>query len=311
MKEYGKGKQVNGNAALSYGQGKHIKVGGSLVKVDENQYKLEAELETPFENYRHNKITVQTKGSPDERHITSNVQVTSDGKQSSLDTELQLSEISPLVKLNLKRFDGKTIELHLKSNRVSDAEFDGAIKINFEVFNFLFEGNWNANIDNIQNFFLKANLNSPALKLNKVYLEAQNKPGKGDRKIQITIKTAGKNWLSGTTTYQGREEQGKFIAEGSGSFKIKEESTSGNFKYISQRLSAEKNGEEGIDVSLDVNLGKRTFDYGFKLTDKQVKLLNLYCEKNKECSRIEINSKLNHNGEFFQFLIYTFNSLRS
>lgn len=300
MNENGKQKQVNGNAALSYGQGKNLKLGSSIIRVDENNYKVEAEFETPFEGYRNTKLTVQTKRSTDEKHITSNLQIASDGRQFSLDTELLLSDISPLISLKLKKFDGKSVQFYLKSNKVSDTEFDGQIKITVEP-SFLFEGNWNANIDNIQDFFFKANLNSPALKLNKIYLEAQNKPGKGERKIQITVKSAGKNLLTGSTNYQTREEQGKFVVEGSGSFKMKEESSSGNFKYISQRLLAEKNGEEGIDISLAVNLGKRTLDAQLKMSDKQIRLFDSYCGKPNECSRVEINSMIKHNGEYFQY----------
>lgn len=285
---------------MSYGQGKNFKLGGSLISANENQYKLETDLETPFENYRNSKFIVQTQRSTDQKHVTTNIKVITDGKQLTLDIEVQLSDISPLVNLKLKTFDGKTSQFFFKANTISEREFDGEMKITSEAIDFLFEGNLNANIDNIQNFFVKANVNSPTLKINKIFLEAHNKPGKGDRKIQITLKSAGNNLLSGTTTYQTREEQGKFIAEGTGSFKIKGESTSGNFKYVSQRLSSEKNGEDGIDVTMDINLGKRTFDAEYKLSDKQLRLFNSYCEKPKECSRIEINSKIKHNGKFLK-----------
>lgn len=306
LSENGKQKKVDGNAALLYGQGKNFKVSGSATRQDENQYTVEVELQTPFENYRNSKLSVQTKRSPDQNHINSNLQLITDGKQLSLNTELILSDISPLVNLQLKTFDGKLTQFYLKTNKVSDKEFDGAAKVIYEANNFLLEGNWNVNIDNIQDFLVKANVNSPSLKLNKLSLEAQSKPGKGDRRIQINIKSAGKNWLSGTTTYQTREDQDKFVAEGSGSFKIKDESVSGNFKFNSQQLSIEKNGEQGIDISLDINLGKRTFDGEFKLSDKQFRLLNAYCDKAKDCLKIEINSKTAHNGKCVETLLIQF-----
>lgn len=288
---------MNGNAALTYGQGKKFKLGGSLVKSEENHYKAEAELETPFENYHNTKFVAETKQSSDKKHLTTNVKVNADGKELKWDSNLQLSDIAPVVDLKIKTFDGKAVEFYFKGSKISDRDFSGQLKVNWEAIHFLFEGDLNANVENIQNFLVKANVNSPTLKLNKLYVEAQNKPGKGDRKILITIKSAGANLLTGSTNYQTREENGKFIAEGTGSFKVKDQSTSGNFKFVSQRLLADKNGEEGFEISLDVNLGKRTIDGIFKLTDKQLKLLNSYCEKPKECSRIEINSNVKHSGK--------------
>lgn len=299
MNESGKQKKLNGNAALTYGQGKNFKVGGSIVRVDENQYKLELDLETPFENYRKSKFSVDTKRSPDQTSVTSDIQINVDGRQLSLATELQLLQTRSLIDLKLKTFEGKTTQIYLKNNIISDKTFDGEIKLSCETTDFLFEGNWNVNIDDVKDFLLKVNLNSPNLKINKIYVEAQNKPGKGDRKILITVKSAGKNLLTGSSTYNIREEQGKFIAEGSGTFKIKDESVNGNFKYVNQRLFAEKNHEEGVDISLDVNMGKETFDSKLKLTDKQFRLLNSYCNKAKECSKVEINSKVKQSGKFF------------
>lgn len=303
INENGKQKRLNGNAALTYGKGKNFKITGFVERVDENEYKVNAEIDTPLENCHKTKLSVQTKRSPDQKHITSSLQVNTDNKLLSLDTELKLSDISPLVDLKLKSFDGKASQFYFKTNRVSYKESDGEIKIIHEPNNFLFEGNWNTHIDNIEDFTVKVNLNSPPLKLHKLSLEAHNKPGKGDRKIQITIKSAGKNWLSGSTSYQTRDELGKYMAEGSGTFKIKEESSSGNFKYISQPLSSEKNGEDGFDVSLDINLGKRNFDSAFKLTNKHLKLMNSYCENTKECSSFLINSEVKHNGQHDKLIL--------
>lgn len=298
LKEKGKEKQLNGDAAFSYGQGKNFKFTGSLVSANENQVKIDAQIETPFEKYQKTKFHLQSQRSPDQKHITGKLQVDTDGKKLALDSELQLSDISPLVDLKFKSFDGKSSQIYFKANTITEKEFNGELKLSCEPADFLFESNLNANFDNIQNFFLKAAVNSPTLKINKISIEAQNKPGKGDRKIQITVKQADKNLVTGTTSYQIHDEQGKFLVEGSGTFKVKGESRSGNFKYISQRLGGEKNGEEGIDVSLDVNIGKTTLDAELKLTNKQFKLLNSYCQKPKECSRIEINSDIKSNGKF-------------
>lgn len=87
------------------------------------------------------------------------------------------------------------------------------------------------------------------MKLDKIVAEATNKGGKGGKKIQFTVTQAGKNYISGSTTYKASEERGKFILEGSGTVKVKDESKSANFKFTRENLETEKNGEQGINVS--------------------------------------------------------------
>lgn len=97
LKENGKRKEASGNAGFSYGQGKKFRVDGSIVREDENQYKIQGELDTPFENYQKTKFTVQTKRTTDQKRTTSSARVNVDGKEASLDTDLQLSDLSPVI----------------------------------------------------------------------------------------------------------------------------------------------------------------------------------------------------------------------
>ncbi|KAJ8950746.1 hypothetical protein NQ318_011239 [Aromia moschata] len=278
--ESGKQKQISGDLAVQYGQGKNLKIDGTLAKTGDHQYKLEAEINSPMEEYKNTKLVVETKRSEDNRHVSSNVQVVSDGKTWDLTSELLASELTPLINVKLKCPEGKVSQFYVKGNKQQ---------------NFLLEGNIDANIESIEQFFIKGNVHSPNLKLDKVSFEAHNKPGKTGRRIQVVVKSAGKNLLSGSTSYQAREEQGRYVVEGSGSFKIKEETKSSNFKYICQRLSQEKNGEDGIEVTFDAGLGGRAIDAELKVTNKQFRIQNSYCEAKKECAHIEIDSKTNAN----------------
>lgn len=53
-----------------------------------------------------------------------------------------------------------------------------------------------------------------------------------------------------STSYKANEEGGKFIVEGSGSVKVKDETRTATFKFMRQQLEQEKNGEQGIEVSV-------------------------------------------------------------
>ncbi|CAG9820471.1 unnamed protein product, partial [Phaedon cochleariae] len=291
VKENGKQKQLNGNVAVQYGQGKNLKVEGSVSRKDENNYNLDATIITPYEGYKKTVLSVDTERSEDRNHVKSKVALNSDGKEWKVDTEISASQIAPLVNIQVKCPKGKRSQLYVKANRASTSQFGGEFKILCEERDFLLEGKLDANVDTIENFNIKGNVNSPALKLNKISFEAHNQPGKTGRKIQVVVKSANQNLMSGSTNYQAREEHGKYIVEGSGSFKIKEETRAANFKYIISNLSSAKNGEEGFEIAFDGAIGNNAIDAELKVTNKQFRILNSYCEKNKECAHFEVDSK--------------------
>lgn len=83
--------------------------------------------------------------------------------------------------------------------------------------------------------------------------------------------------------------------EGSGTVKLYEENKSANFKYIRNNLSLEKNDERGVEISFDAILGNKAIDSELKITNKQFRILNSYCEEKKQCAHIEVDSKTNVN----------------
>lgn len=94
-----------------------------------------------------------------------------------------------------------------------------------------------------------------------------------------------------------RQEHGKFIVEGSGNFKLNDKDQSGNFKYIITTLSSDKNGETGEEVNFDATLGNKAIDAELKLTNKEFRYLNSYCEESKQCAHIEVNAKTDINSK--------------
>ncbi|XP_023030403.2 retinoid- and fatty-acid binding glycoprotein apolipophorin [Leptinotarsa decemlineata] len=294
-KTEGEKKQVNGNVAVQYGKDKNFKAEGSLIRPNKNEYKINTEINTPYDGYKKTIINVDTKTSDDHKHVTSQTTVNHDGKLWTLDSEIRASDISPLIDIKVKDPEGKKVQYYLKVDKHADRESKGESKFLCERSDFLFEQNWDVNVNNIENFFIKWYGNSPNYHLNKVLFEAQNKPGKTGKRIQFTITSAGKNIVSGSTNYQARDEHGKYVVEGSGSVKIKDATKPLSFKYICHQLSLQKDGEQGIDVSLDASVGNMAIDSEFKTTNKQFRYLSSYCETNKECTHVEIDSKVNSN----------------
>lgn len=63
-------------------------------------------------------------------------------------------------------------------------------------------------------------------------------------------------------------------------------------------MTVEKNGEIGVEVSFGASLGSKAIDAEYKITNKQFRIMNSYCEENKQCAHIEVDSKTTSAGKF-------------
>lgn len=288
-------KEMKGDLGVEYGKGKKLSGDFSLVRLQPHEYKLDVKFETPTEKFKSNHLQVHSKHNEANTHFQSEVILTSDGKTWTSNTEIVLSEIAPSVDIKIKCPEGKLRQFTAKITKMSDRQLGGQLKIVNQKDNFLLEGTVDANIENVDDFHVKVTANAPTLKIDKYVIEAQNKPAKTGRRIQVTAKSGNKNILAGSTSYTAREEHGKVIIEGSGSFKLHEETKSANFKYIRQNLVQLKNGETGLEISFDASLGNKAIDAEFKATDKQFRILSSYCEEKKQCAHVEVDVKTTSN----------------
>ncbi|CAG9770462.1 unnamed protein product [Ceutorhynchus assimilis] len=282
------------SVTVNYGKGQTVKYDVALDRLAEHQYKLVLAMQTPIEGYKSSQMTVNTKRVK-ENHAVSDVVLVVDGKTWKTNSELIISDISPLIDFKLTTPEGKVKQLYFKANKISNRQFDGAVKLIDEQNDFIYESSGAVNVEDVENLIVKGQVNSPKLNLDKIEYEAHNKGGNGDRKMQVSVKTAGKNYISGNLNYAAKEENGKFIIDGHGNFKVKDESKSGNFKYIIEQLDQQKNGEQGVQISFDAAIGSKAVDSEYKLTNKHFRLQNSYCEQKKECAYFEVDNKINAN----------------
>lgn len=250
---------------------------------------------TPGEKVKstHLQVNVKSNEKDEKEHFDS--KLTIDGKPYQLTGDFETSELTPSGKLVLKHPDGKVDELAVKIRKANPSEFAGDLTVIAKTFNFDLVSSVDAKFRTVDEFNVKIQADSTSLKLNKVVFEALNKGGKGGKKIQFNAKSADKNILSGSTNYMIRNEGDKFILEGSGSFKVNEESKTANFKYMTHVLTNEKDGETGVEHLFDAKLGSKAIDAELKYSNKQFRFHNSYCEEKKQCAHIEIDSKLSTN----------------
>ncbi|KAL1502570.1 hypothetical protein ABEB36_007695 [Hypothenemus hampei] len=285
----------SGSVAVSYGKGQTIKGDASLEIPNDHNYVLKTGLQTPFEGYKNNRLTVQTKRSKDYKEVDASLDLDLDGKNWKAQSELGLNELAPIINVKLTNPEGKLTQFFVKGNSISIRNFGGELKLVNEEKSFLLDSSLTVNLENPQNLIVKGQVNSPSLKLNKIIFDLHNKDTSNDHKLQVNVKSGGKNLISGNIAYAAKDENGKQIIEGSGTLKVEDESRTANFKYIQERLEDAKNQESGSQVSFDGSIGDKAIDAEFKLTNKHFRVQSSYCEQKKECAYVEVDNKININ----------------
>ncbi|XP_046751140.1 apolipophorins [Diprion similis] len=152
-------------------------------------------------------------------------------------------------------------------------------------------------VSKIDDFSIIFNFDSDKVQTRKIHGEiANNKVAKGGKKIVISISSEGKNIVLGSTSYKKHSEGGKLIVEGNGSLKIRDSTKSSSFKYTRQQLTSDIDGELGVTSLLTFNFGPSSIVSEYKLTDKEVFVLNSYCEQSADCAQVKLQSKSSQTG---------------
>ncbi|XP_017768375.1 PREDICTED: apolipophorins [Nicrophorus vespilloides] len=279
------------DVSLQYAKGKNLKGDFSVVHVSKNEMHLEMKLSTPFEHAKLTTIQQKITRSEDRKHAATHIVLTVDDKKYVIEESLDNTETSPGFLIQVTMPDGKTDKISVKINKPNPTKFGSEVIVALNQYDFTFDGTVDANIESIEDFALTVKLDSPKLKMDKIVLEAKNKHNKAAKEIEIHATANGKNIIKGSTKYKTRDEGGKYIAEGSGEFTVKDQKQTGNFKLMKQTLVMDKNGEQGFEISFDAVLGNKAVDADLKMSNKQFRVMNSYCEEKKQCAHFEVDSK--------------------
>ncbi|KAK9874207.1 hypothetical protein WA026_002563 [Henosepilachna vigintioctopunctata] len=270
-------------------EGRTIKGNAVLSRLASKEYQFDSSLDFQNDQSKHHlKVQTKTTGHCD---VSTQATYISNGKKYFLDSDLNLKEKEPKIDVKFTYPDGKVSQFFVDVKRPSDRRLSSNVKVNSQLRDFLLEGGLDINAESLENFSVKVDANSPKLNINDVVFKISSAPGGAGKHVNIDITSAKKNIISGSAVVSSREEQGKFIVEGSGNFKVENQDKSGNFKYISTSLTAGKNGETGEEISFDASLGNKAIDAELKWTDKEFRYTNSYCEESKQCAHVEVDIK--------------------
>lgn len=228
--------------------------------------------------------------SDDNKNLNTDITLSTNGKKYTLTNDVTISETNPAFDLKVTYPENKISRISAKFNRISPEQFNGDINI-ANIKDFSLEASGEANLESVENFLIKIKVNSEKLQWKNVNIEILNKPTKSGNRVQFSAKSGATNLLSGSTSFESKEEAGKLIVQGSGEVQVKDNKKKASFKFIRKNLDAVKDNEKGLEITLDGSLGSKKVVGELIISDKQLHFRKQYCEDNQNCAHIDVTSK--------------------
>ncbi|XP_012523598.1 apolipophorins [Monomorium pharaonis] len=249
---------------------------------------VKAKATTPYEKLHNIDLELNHEREKNGHVRKTDAALNLDSTKYTLKSEIREGNVSPMMHVIFTCPSGKT-ELLSKFDKLGEHEYTGEWKI--ETPKGFAIADAHVNLESIDNFVIKGNLDSDKLKHRKIHVEIANSPtAKTGRRITITVTSDGKNIVTGSTNYKKRDEAGKITVEGSGNLKIGEDTRSSSFKYTRQQLTREKDGESGTVIVLNAKFDPAAVVGELKFSNKEILVFNSYCEQSKDCAHFKLQS---------------------
>lgn len=284
--------KVDGSAVFTYGDNRKFQMSGNVQCNGETEISGSASVKTDYENAKD--ITLQFSAKrPSGTEVASKINLNANGQQYSVDYEHQASQTEPKFILTVVRPQG-TSKIHAEAQIISLLKGTGSLALeNIETFNL--DANIDADLTSLENFYLKGEINSPTLSINKYVVDVKSRDGPAGRAgFDFKITKDGKHLLSGSTDFTTKMDKGRTIFEGKSTVKLSEgeKADEVSFKLIRNVFEGPRDGESGFGAILNVFVGPRTYAGELKLTDKEFHAKYTGCATQNRCTNLETKSVL-------------------
>lgn len=166
---------------------------------------------------------------------------------------------------------------------------------NFKDFNL--DGNIDADLTSLQNFYLRGDVNSPLLHINKYAFDIHARDAGGRTGVEYKITRDGAHVLSGTSDFTTKTDKGRTLIEGKSTIKLTDgKSDDVTFKVIRNVYELARDDEVGFGGTVTINIGPRSYAGDLKLTDKEFHSKFSGCAKKGSCNNLEARSALQKNN---------------
>lgn len=288
--------KATGSLKVQYDSDKIIEFNGNLATQGTTDISLNAALKSPLSNANNIDISLKHSSKPINNHHTTSLHINVDNKKFGVDSDIILLEKNPSFDINIiyPNPESKVVKLAGKLQQFGDRVFKSELIIQ-NLGDFNFNTDFEMNYQSAQNFFIKSNVDSANLKLNKIYWEIQSKAGSNGKGVEFKATSDNNNIVSGYADFTLKEEKGKTIVEGQGNVKVNDKSKAASFKFISYKYDQSKgDSETGVQYVLNGLVGPRKIVTEIKMTDKNFHIKHTMCEEKKQCINFEFLSVIKH-----------------
>lgn len=281
---------AQGGVTVNYGNGKVIQFNGDVKLTPERQAVIKANVRTPYEQAKSLELylNAEKKG---ENEYSSVIELTVDGKKWKIEESVVLSKHSPSLVVNVFYPPNQQSEISFVINRLSDRKHKGSLRI-LNVNGFSLTGDAEVNFQNIENFSLLVDVDSAALKANKVHVEVLTKQNGGAKSVEFRASEEAKNIVSGHADYTVKEERGKTTVDGKGSVNWYDKAGVANFQFVKSDMEESRDNETGVMLLLNGELGPKRINAEIKVTNKNFHIRHTICENKEPCINFDIDSTI-------------------
>lgn len=239
--------KATGNVEVHYGNGKTITVSGDVSSKEHKTRTIHFSAVTPYEKAKNLDFTFKVNKKEENAYDTE-VEVAVDGSKYKLINAVVFSRVNPSIHIDLYYPNDGHSQLYAAVNRIGDRKFKLSLRFeNINGFNLVSDAE--LTYQSLENFAVIIDLDSAALKANKLHLDVHTKQSGNNRGIEFSATKENKNILSGSADYQIKEEKGKTTIDGKGNVHLYEKSETISFQLIRNTFDGTQNNETGILVS--------------------------------------------------------------
>lgn len=236
-----------GNVQVRYGNGKNIKFSGDGKVIEGKELSYRASITTPYEKVK--SLDVSFKASKkDENTYTYDAELNIDDKKYKLSNAIVVSQLNPSFTLDVYYPPDKHSHISISLVRTSDRKHKLSVRL-LNINNFQLTTDVELSYQSVENFGIIVDLDSQALKANKLHIDIHTKQSGNNKAIEFSATEANKNIVSGVADYLVKQEKGKTTIEGKGNLNWYDKSSALTFQFMRSTFTQADNNETGVSVS--------------------------------------------------------------
>lgn len=237
------------NVQVRYGNGKNIKFSGDVNVIEDKELAYHGSISTPYEKAKSLDLTVKAL-KKDEHTFSYDVALSIDDKAYKSSLVVVLSQLNPSFTLDLYYPPDKHTHISFVLTRVHDRKNKLSVRL-LNIYNFQLSGDVELSYQSVENFGIVIDLDSPALKANKLHIDIHSKQNGNNKGVEFSITEQSKNIISGAADYSVKQEKGKTTLDGKGTINWYDKPSALTFRFLRNTFTQAENNETGVSVSTD------------------------------------------------------------